>query len=574
MTKSTVQQERSSFLFSTFLLSASMLLVKVIGAFFKIPLMNLLGETGMAYFSGAYTVFTAVYAVTVSGLTGASAKLFSAYDALRRRKDIRRLQKLTLWLYGGIGAVGTAVMLLGAKAFASWIGCELSAPATRAASAAVFFCCLMAAYRGYFEGMNDMLPTALSQIVEACSKLFFGLFGAFWVLYRAKNEYATSGTVFGQNADSLQQAVSIAMPYAAAAVLLGISLSTFLGLCCLWGMKRLDRRQMAQSQTEAVIPVGALLSELTAAAFPITVSTVMMQLIPLIDTTTIFRGMSRYFQANPAAKQQIQSILAAGEDVETFCFGIFSACVTLFNLIPTIAGLISKTALPAVSRLTAVDDREQTSPYIRAVLTCALYITVPASLGMSAIARLILQVLYARQPYTAVYGEQTLQILGLAALCSGIVFPLAAILQAGKHFWTPVFCQLSGAAVKLVGNLLFIPMYGMRGAAYATFAGYLVMTLGMMVAGYRYYQKMLAWFDAAKILLLGTISAAGARICCRMLKQYALPEVFILGISMLIAAGIYLLGTFFCNPITKNTINLLSGKEKTRKGLEKIRIIR
>lgn len=574
MKKISVQQDRSSFFVSTFLLSASMLLVKVIGALFKIPLMNLLGETGMAYFSGAYTIFTAVYAVTVSGLTGASAKLFSAYDALRRTKDIRRLQRLTLWLYGGIGAVGTGVMLLGARAFASWIGCELSAPATRAAAAAVFFCCLMAAYRGYFEGMNDMLPTALSQIIEAFSKLIFGLFGAFWVLYRAKNEFAASGTVFGQNADSLQQAVSIAMPYAAAAVLLGISLSTFLGLCCLWGLKKLDHRRIVKPQTQAIIPIRNLLSELAAAAFPITVSTVMMQLIPLIDTTTMFRGLNRYFQADPAAEQQILHIITEGENPETFCFGIFSACVTLFNLIPTIAGLISKTALPAVSRLTAIDDRENTGSYIRAVLLCAMYITVPASLGMSAIAKLILQVLYARQPYTAVYGEQILQILGLAALCSGIIFPLAAILQAGKHFWSPVICQLSGAAVKLIGNLLLIPMYGMNGAAYATLAGYLVMSVGMLIAGHRYYGKLFAWFDTIKILLLGMICAAGANICCRMLAAYRLPQVLILGISMLAAAGIYLLGTFLCGPITKNTINLLSGKEKTRKGLEKIRIIR
>lgn len=72
----------------------------------------------MAYFSGAYTVFSVVYAVTASGLTGASAKLVSAYDAGGRRGDIRTLQSVSFWLYGGIGLCGGLVTLLGARQFA------------------------------------------------------------------------------------------------------------------------------------------------------------------------------------------------------------------------------------------------------------------------------------------------------------------------------------------------------------------------------------------------------------------------------------------------------------------------
>ena len=120
--------KKQSFLQSTFILAVSLALVKIIGALFKIPLMNLLGETGMGYFSGAYTVFTAVYAVTVSGLSSAIAKLTAEYVGVNASEEALRLRRICFPVYTAIGLLGTALMLSGANTFAKQVQNPLSAP--------------------------------------------------------------------------------------------------------------------------------------------------------------------------------------------------------------------------------------------------------------------------------------------------------------------------------------------------------------------------------------------------------------------------------------------------------------
>ncbi len=437
------KQTSHSFLLSGFILGVSLITVKIIGAFFKIPLMNLLSETGMAYFTGAYTVFTAIYALTVSGLTGASAKLTASYRALGEGDALHSLKKLSLYLYGGIGMCGTLLMLLGANYFAKRIGCVLSAPAIMTAAAAVFFCCLMAVYRGYFEGLSNMTPTAVSQVVEAVGKLLFGLFGVYVVLRHAKECFANGEKVFGQTAASLSDAINIALPYAAAAAMLGITVSTLCGLISLLLFDRFQKPHLPLPG-KAVVFKRSLLKQLIKAALPITVSTAMLQLIPLIDTMTVINRLTVYLQKNGCVLADIPDT----NESAVFCFGIFSACTTLFNLIPTLASLIAKIALPTASGFDAIGESRRKKQYMNSILALNFYLTAPAAAGMYALAKPILQVLYARQPTTAVMGESVLQILSVAAVFSSMLFPLTAFLQAGKYFWSPVCCQLFGAVMK------------------------------------------------------------------------------------------------------------------------------
>ncbi len=550
-----------SFFLSGFILSVSLITVKIIGALFKIPLMNLLSETGMAYFTGAYTVFTAIYAVTVSGLTGASAKVISAYRAAGLMGNIRRLKTLSLLLYGGIGLCGTVTMLLGADRFSETIGCKPAAPAIMTSSFAVLFCCLMAVYRGYYEGSCDMRPTAISQVIEAVGKLVFGLYGVYAVFSYAKKSFVQGKPVFAQKADTLADAVSIATPYAAAAALLGISLSTLCGLICLLILHRCDKTVLVRDKrTDSD---RAILKELFCAAFPITVSTAMLQLIPLIDTLTVIRRMERYFSAVPQAVKQYAAIGSGEQEASVFCFGIFSACTTLFHLIPTAASLISKIVLPTASGYHAAGEHTKQKQYIQTVLLVTALITTPAAFGMAAVSKPILRVLYASQPYTAEYGERVLQILGAAAAFSGLIMPLCAFLQAAKSFWSPVVCQLLGAGCKYIGNLFLIPRYGIEGAAYATLLGYGVTAAAMLIVTLRRYGGIFPLFGIGKVLLLSTASGMIAGYCSAYLEQRMLSRPITLGICVMAAVLFYIFGGYFLRILPKNAIKMLSAKEKT-----------
>ncbi len=552
-----VTKQTPSFVRSGFILSVSLIVVKIIGAFFKIPLMNLLSETGMAYFTGAYTVFTAIYALTVSGLTGACSKLTSGYLAVGAYADIRKLKKLSLLLYGGIGLCGTLCMLLGASCFARLIGCTLSAPAIMTAALAVLFCCLMAVYRGYFEGMQNMTPTAISQVAEAVGKLVFGLYGVYAVLSYAKRRFANGETVFSQTANTLSEAVEIALPYAAAAALFGITLSSLCGWICLLLFHRFQK-PLPTAQAKPFRSGREICKELVKAAFPITISTAMLQLIPLIDTMTVMNLLTAYFSTHPTAL----TVLQQEKSPEIFCFGIFSACTTLFNLLPTAASLISKIALPAASGYDAAGDHQKQRAYMKAVLSATSIVMIPAACGMAAIAKPILTVVYAGQPYTAQLGASILQILSAAAICSGLLMPLTAFLQAGKSFWTPVICQMAGAVIKLLGNLLLIPRYGMSGAAYATLCGYLGALLVMLFVSRRRLGAVIPYAPFGKIVLLSGLMGYAAHRLEGILSAQSFSARTIVLLCMAAAIGIYLLGIFLCRPMTKKTLKMLMGKEK------------
>ncbi len=565
--------KKQSFLRSTFVLALSLVTVKIIGAFFKIPLMNLLGETGMGYFSAAYTVFTAVYAVTVSGLSSAFAKLTAEYADESMYPESIRLRRITLPVYGCIGLLGTLVMLFGANTFAARIQNPLSAPSVAAIAFAVFFCCLMAVYRGYYEGMGNMTPTAVSQVVEAFGKLFFGLAGVFFVLSDAKKRFLQGRPIFGTIAKSIQEAISAAMPYASAAALLGISAASFLGLIYLLLYRALTDHKCPTYQVPSK-PLGTQLKKLFDAAVPITVSTVLLQLIPLIDTLTVIPQLKHYYIANPDLAFKIGTLLQAGETQENFMFGVYAACVTVYNLIPTAAALLSKSVLPRISALNACAERQTSANYIKAVTTAACYFTVPAGLGIAGIAETILAVLYARQPYTALYGTQSLMLLGVAAIFSGILMPFTAALQAGKSKLQQVFAQCIGAAVKLICNLCLIQRFGIAGASISTVLTQFVMAVTVMVGVRKQYGKIKLAGVLCKLIPMSLLSTAIAAWAGEFLRTILPYPTMILAGSITFAALSYLITTVLFQPIEKNTLNILSNGEKLRKGLEKFRIIR
>ena len=94
---------------------------------------------------------------------------------------------------------------------------------------ALIFCCISSVFRGYYEGQGNMLPTALSQITEAIIKLICGLGFSHIALKKSIEEFTQYGTVMGEAAENLNEALAVAAPNAAAAAIAGVSVSTAAG---------------------------------------------------------------------------------------------------------------------------------------------------------------------------------------------------------------------------------------------------------------------------------------------------------------------------------------------------------
>ncbi|MEG2038463.1 MAG: oligosaccharide flippase family protein, partial [Oscillospiraceae bacterium] len=228
-------EKKQSFLQGAAILVASTVIVKAIGALFKIPLNNLLDGVGMAYFSSAYTIFNTLYALAVAGLPVAVAKLVSENVVLGRYRQVKQILRISRILFIVTGSVGFLVMLFGARPFAEIVKNPGAFLAILVMSPAVIFCCLMASYRGYYQGLSNMYPTAVSQVVEALAKLIFGTGLAWYTTQHLGQEYSLSGTVLGMQMNDAAQAGVVISQYAAAGAIAGIVISTFFGAVYCWG---------------------------------------------------------------------------------------------------------------------------------------------------------------------------------------------------------------------------------------------------------------------------------------------------------------------------------------------------
>ena len=180
---SNTKKSGQNFLTGAAILSAATMIVKVIGMFYKIPLQQLIGENGYAYFTAAYDIYTVLLVISTTGLPVAMSRMVSEAKTLGNGKQMQRIFHTALMVYLILGCLGTGLMMLLPNLLADQVmGLPNASYSIFALGPAVIFICLASAGRGYFQGQGDMRPTGVSQIIEALGKLLFGLGLATWLM--------------------------------------------------------------------------------------------------------------------------------------------------------------------------------------------------------------------------------------------------------------------------------------------------------------------------------------------------------------------------------------------------------
>ena len=181
--KNATARKGKSFLREAVILTVASFAVKIIGVVYKIPLTNIMGES-IGVFNAAYSIYAMLFMLSTSGLPVAVSKLVAASNEKGRGEEAKRIAKLAMIVFGVIGFAFAAALIVFAPNIAKWTGHSDSALAMQTIAPALFFICVCAAVRGYFQGLRNMYPTAISQFIEAFFKLAAGL-GA--VIYANQN---------------------------------------------------------------------------------------------------------------------------------------------------------------------------------------------------------------------------------------------------------------------------------------------------------------------------------------------------------------------------------------------------
>lgn len=569
------KQSKQNFLQGAAILLLSMIVVKLIGAVFKMPLGNILQESGMAYFSASYNLFTTVYALTVTGLTTAVARMVAACSAKGRYRDCRNILRMAKKIFVVLGAAGTLVMLAGAKLFAGGAGLPSAVYAILVMAPAIFFSCLMATYRGYYEGLRNMIPSAVSEVVEVLAKLCMGLVFTFWVLRAGERSYAANGTVFGI-AVGEGELSAVLLPLAAAGAMAGVTVSTCVGFLYLfWHYKRCGDGFADAELKNSPRPVRGrtIVNTLVKTALPITLSAVVINLTGMID---LFSVMNRLHHAIAAAPAYFERVYGAflqdnGADMAEYIYGGYTMAAPIFGLIPSFTTLFGKSALPNITQAWVAGNRRALKINVASVFRMTSLISFPAGIGLTVLAKPIAELLYPNVEGAALTVGLPLQTLGISAVFLSLIAPLYAMLQAMGRFDLPVKFMLVGAVIKLGTNfvLVGIPQINISGAAIGTAACYAVILVFCLralvkITGLDFHFRTIILKNTGCAVLCGAAAFAVNRFCDGRLAVLA---------AIAAAGVVYVAALLVLRALTEEDVRMMPGGKRLAPMMKKLHLV-
>ena len=460
------------------MLIVSMLMVKIIGALFKIPLTTMLGGIGMGYFMTAYGLFNPIYSLSVAGFPVAVSKMVSGFVAKGQSGDAGRAARVALVLFSDIGLILSTGIFLGADLFAEAVGNPKSAWAVKVIVPALFFGCISASVRGYYEGHRNMAPTAVAQTLEALVKLGAGIGLAYYVLDRARYEFAAMGTVFGTVMGDAQQAELAALPAAAAAAVVGVVFSTAVGACFLM-LRRLIGGRLSEPKSRPTQGYGAIAGQLLLMAFPIALSALAVNITGIIDLISVMNRLDSAARTGlqlllDSHKGAIPGYLGRG-DIAGFLYGSYTGmAMTIFNIVPAFTTAFGTSALPVISGYWINGRQAQLRRTVESVIRISAMIAIPAGLGICALSEPILSFLFRSSPSEVAVSAPLMSVMGIAVIFVALTPPINSMLQAVGGVYYPVRFMFMGATMKLISNavLVSIPAVNIKGAPIGTLLCY------------------------------------------------------------------------------------------------------
>ncbi len=470
------------FLQGALILAGANLLVKIIGALFKVPLRELVGDDGMGIFNVAYQIYTFMFIIATAGFPIAVSKMVAESIANNDEYDAKRVFQTAAILLGIIGIVGSTVLYTFADSLAAFLGNEDSAIGIRVIAPAVFFVSLLSAYRGYFQGRQNMYPTAASEVVEAAAKLLLGIVAASAIMGMKFTVYAP-GTSLPENVFSSHERTI----YSATGAIFGVTAGTFLALLLMIIIYSCKKKRVKPNSGQQIRPRRDILKNLILIAIPITIGASVSSLTSLVDLATImnrlvvnpdvFDSYSHLFSEGTefwamAAEEGWEGITMLQKQANSL-YGLYTGqAQTMFNLPLTIVVGLSMSIVPAISTALAEKKPGEAGLMTSSILRITMLFALPCAVGFYVLSSPILLVLYS----DANAGE-LLQKLAFAVPFVAFVSVSNSVLQSYGKVYYPVVNMLVGGIVKVLMNYTLIPIWGIDAAPVATTACYGIIAL-------------------------------------------------------------------------------------------------
>lgn len=568
----------------------------IIGALYKLPLTALIGEVGRGYFASAYQIYVPIYAISMAGLPVAVSKLVSEYVASNRYRDALNVKKIAGRMFLITGIAGTLLLMILAYPYSAWI-CEK--PQTvwsiLAIAPSIFFCCLMSTYRGYYEGSRNMVPTAVTEIIENVARLVIGLALSYIVMSSGMAKFEETGAVLGKTVETENEALSLLYPIAAAAAIMGVTIGTIIAF--LYMHIRFKIRGSGITRVQLVNSEPAQAKSQTARklinlAIPMVISSLVLNVSNLIDASLIQKCLAialdkDYDMIYNMYKSSLDASGTLVEDTKNYLVGCYFASQDLRNIIPSITMSLGISAIPALSAAFAVKDKATQKTTIESVLRITSLIALPAGLGLGVLSEPVLTLFYG--------GTNSQNLIPIAApvmaACNYFTFffaissPITNMLQSIGRADIPVKSLLVGSVAKIIADIILIsnPKYNIKGAVVGTILCYVIivavnltMLLKISKVKINFVSVFLKPFACAVLSAgVGYMAYAGvehlfpASDYTERFNGSTVSCIISIGIIMVV----YLISMLLIRGLSADDIKMLPKGEKIAKMLEKYKLL-
>ncbi|GAA3411750.1 oligosaccharide flippase family protein [Paenibacillus hodogayensis] len=479
-----------------FVLGAAAVVSKLLGTLQKIPLQNVAGDSVFGIYNAVYPLYTLILFIATAGFPIAVSRFVAEERASGSPEGARAVLAMALKL-SFVTSLGCFVLLYGgAGTLAGWIGNGHTEEALRSVSFALFFVPGLAALRGYFQGMGNMVPTAVSQVAEQSVRvavmvaLLFALVGS-----GASDGSIAAGAMFGSAAGAL---------------------AGLLVMCGYWQAHRVKevrassgRKKTSHSAVKArtVSPVGY--RRFIAYALPICLGSVVLPMLTLADTFTLPRLL------------RLNGFDEAGAMAQ---FGLYNHGLPLIQLVAMIVSSMSVALVPALSEAKARGKLADVRGSAEASLRLVWLIGLAASAGM-AVTAIPLNVMF----YKDTEGYAAMMILAWTAVFSVVQIVSGTILQGLGAERSTAYYLLAAAAIKVGLNVALVPRWGIEGAALSAVAAYAAAAVLNLLRLRAYKLLRLSWRTFVWKPLLATavmaIVTAAIVVALDALLVYVWPDM-------------------------------------------------
>ena len=573
--------KRNTFYGAAAILTVSTILVKIIGAIFKIPLIAILPEEAYGDFNGAYNIYSFFLTISTAGLPVALSKTVSECHTLGRENQKRQVFRVAFGAFLFMGLFSFLCMSVFGQIVATYvIGNEKAVFCVWALAPAVLCTCCCSAFRGYAQGHMNMLPTAISQIIEALCKLVLGL-GLAMLIMRL--------TIWPDD---------IRNQLAASGALIGVSFGSILSVLYLAFNHVRTRRRESTPATDRADRGRTVLVRLLKLAIPITLSSCSMSLVTIIDTNLVNHQLQSVFTAiqgglggiensfldifpkaaavlaeNTQAWQQAlltdpATTLDPILDSARSLYGTYSKTMSVYNLPFNLMIPLTACIVPGISACLARRDGLGAQRITESAMRMAALIALPCGFGLLALGGPIMELIALGNVDTDIAGP-ILSILGVASIFVCFQLVGTAILQANGIVNLPIITVIIGGVTKIVVNYILVgnPKIMIFGAPVGTLCCFAVIsTLNLLIIKRGVPNPPRYLVALAKPLLASVVMAAAAwgshGLLARVLHGSLGRDMLATAGAILVGVVVYAVLVLALRTLTREDLEMMPGGKK------------